>query len=167
MDNLKAEARKHPKFDIGVYAKERILKGEEVASFDGEEYTGYYDHEMPPQVLNHGIQISMNKVRNSRGIARLINHSCEPNSGIKDLLRIVAMRDIEVGEEVLWDYDMSENAEWKMKCDCGSERCRKIVGGFRFLPQELRDEYDDYISEWLTKAQIPVFPVQTKVLTGQ
>ena len=164
MDNPKAEVRPHPKFDRGVFARERILKGEEIASFDGEEYIGYYDHELPPEVLNHGIMVAPTRVRNSRGFARLINHSCNPNSGVKDLIRIVAMRDIEAGEEILWDYEMAENAEWKMFCCCGEPNCRHVLLGYRYLPQEFRDRYAGYISDYLLEEDIPVLQVPESAL---
>lgn len=166
MDNPKAEVRNHPKYGIGVFAKSRILKGEEVASFDGKEYTGYFNHEMAPEILNHGIQVAKNKVRNSDGIARLINHSCDPNCGVKDRIRIVAMRDIEAGEEILWDYEMAENAEWKMFCSCGAKQCRRVVMAYRYLPQEFRDAYEGYISSYLLEEEIPVLPLPEDALEG-
>ena len=159
MDNPKAAIQKHPAFDLGVFAVDRILKGEEVASFDGEEYIGYKNSEMPPIVRDHGMQIAHNRVRNSKGFARLINHSCAPNCGIKDLIRIVAMRDIEPGEEILWDYDMSDNAEWRMYCLCGAPECRRILLGYRHLPQEFRDRYKGFISGYLVNQPIPVEPL--------
>jgi len=164
MDNPKAEVRPHPRFDLGVFAKERISKGEEIAAFDGSEYIGYYNTELPPEVIDHGIQIAKDRVRNSEGFARRINHSCDPNCGIKDLIRIVAMRDIEAGEEILWDYDMSENAEWEMLCSCSSKNCRKIVLGYRYLPQRFRDRYEGYISEYLLGEKIAVLPLPNEVI---
>ena len=159
MDNPKAEVRNHPKFSKGVFAKELIRTGEEIAAFDGEEYIGYYNSEMPPEVVDHGMQIAHDRVRNSKGFARLINHSCAPNCGVKDLIHIVAMRDIQVGEEILWDYDMSDNAEWEMYCMCDASDCRKVLRGYRFLPQRFRDRYEGYISEYLLEEEIPVLPL--------
>jgi hypothetical protein len=85
-------------------------------------------------------------------MARYINHSCEPNCGIKGLFKIVAMRDIDVGEEVTWDYEMTEDSDvWRMQCHCGSENCRGEIGAYRNMPQETREKYRGYISEWLLK----------------
>ena len=88
--------------------------------------------------------------RDSQGIARLINHSCEPNCGIKKLFNVVAMRDIVKGEEITWDYDMTEdNKNWRMNCLCGTPSCRKIIGSYKNMPEEVREKYKGYISEWL------------------
>ena len=106
----------------------------------------------------------LDRVRNSNGFARLINHSCAPNCGVKDLIRIVAMRDIAPGEEIFWDYDMSDNAEWRMFCMCGAEECRRVLMGYRYLPQEFRDRYRGYISGYLMVQDIPVIPLPEKVL---
>ena len=59
------------------------------------------------------------------------------------------MRDIRAGEELLWDYDMSEDSDWRMECRCGSVSCRKIIGAFSLTPQSVRDKYHGYISDWL------------------
>lgn len=66
---------------------------------------------------------------------RFINHSCDPNSGIRDGVRLVALRDLRRGDEVLFDYSttMSEN-HWIMDCQCGMPGCREVIRDFRWLP---------------------------------
>jgi SET domain-containing protein len=78
-----------------------------------------------------------------------VNHSCDPNCGIHDRFKIVAMRDIAPGEEVTWDYGMTENYIWRMKCTCGSPLCRKTIGSYKTMPRAIRKKYKGYISEWL------------------
>jgi len=80
-----------------------------------------------------------------------MNHSCEPNCGIKNLFSIVAMQDIQKGEELTLDYDMVEDSDWRMECLCGSPICRKIIGSFGLVPKNIREKYKGYISEWLVK----------------
>ena len=36
--------------------------------------------------------------------ARFLNHSCDPNTGIRDVLRLVALREIKAGQEIRFDY---------------------------------------------------------------
>jgi hypothetical protein len=65
---------------------------------------------------------------------RWFNHSCAPNSEVlskwapeADTLRAwwAATRDIEVGEEILYDYAfIAEAAE---PCDCGAPTCRGLI----------------------------------------
>lgn len=58
--------------------------------------------------------------------AKYINHSCSPNSEVEiedDRIWIVALRDINVGEEITYDYGYDlENWE-DHPCKCGSENC--------------------------------------------
>ena len=66
------------------------------------------------------------------GLARFINHSCEPNcftrivsvDGIKRIF-ILAKRDIAPGEELFYDYKFEFEAdEDAVECRCGAKSCR-------------------------------------------
>ncbi len=65
------------------------------------------------------------------------------------------MRPIANGEQITWDYAMTENNDWFMICRCGSPRCRKMITGYRNLPPELREAYKGFISQWLIDAEVP------------
>ena len=75
----------------------------------------------------------------------LINHSCDPNAGLRFRgLRIdlVAIRDIDRGEEITWDYSTTLfNNPWTMRCECRSPVCRQEIGEFSQLPQWLQRRY--------------------------
>ena len=65
------------------------------------------------------------------------NHSCDPNTKpiISELneITLVALRDIEQGEEITWDYCETEYVLAKdMICLCNSPDCRKIIRGRRY-----------------------------------
>ncbi len=81
--------------------------------------------------------------------ADYINHSCNPNCGIKNKLEIVAMRDIEPGEEINIDYAMMESSEYSFKCNCGATNCRVIVTGNDWEIKELQERYKGYFSDYL------------------
>lgn len=151
MDNPKLEVKTSPLGGNGVFAKERIEAGELIAEWDGEFYP--LDHPgWTEDLLNHVIQFERARFRDSQGLARCINHSCDPNCGIKDLFKLVAMRPIEPDEELTWDYEMTEDSEWwRMRCRCGTPGCRKLIGAYRNMPAEVRARYRGYISEWLTQ----------------
>lgn len=106
-------------------------------------------NDLPLKTRDHVIQFEKHKWRDSNSIARCLSHSCEPNCGIQDLFKIVAMRDIKKDEELCWDYEMSENSDWQMECLCGSKNCRKLIGVYKYMPQNIREKYGDYISGWL------------------
>lgn len=150
MDSQKVVVKKTSNQGLGVFALDDINKDEVIAMFDGDIYDKDFDG-WTDEILDHVIQFAPLKWRDSKGIARRLNHSCEPNCGIKDLFKIVAMRDIKKGEELTWDYEMTEKNEfgWRMKCRCGTESCRKSIGNFKNMPLEVRVKYEGYISGWL------------------
>jgi SET domain-containing protein len=64
--------------------------------------------------------------------ARLINHSCDPNSeAIQDGKRIFlqALRDIEVDEEITFDYGFDVDCYEDHPCRCGSDKCIGYIVG--------------------------------------
>ena len=153
MDNAKAKVRHTRKYGRGVYATARIRKGEEIASFDGPFYDDDFD-DWTPDLLNHAIQCGPALWRDSKGIARILNHSCDPNCGVRGKFKLVAMRDISIGEQLTWDYEMTENSDWwLLRCRCGSKLCRKRIGRFDRMPAEVRRKYRGYISWWLTSRE--------------
>jgi hypothetical protein len=151
VDSGKVVVKRTRKYGKGVFAKQTIRKGEVIASFDGPIYDDNYEP-WTDDMYNHAIQFGPTMWRDSAGIARLINHSCEPNCGIKKLFRVVAMRRIEAGEQITWDYEMTEkNPHWRMRCRCGSSLCRKIIGNYSNMPRATRRRYKGYISAWLLR----------------
>jgi len=153
MDNPKVELKASSLGGQGVFARQRIEAGEVIAEFDGEIYPFTYPG-WTEDLLNHTVQFERFRFRDATGLARYLNHSCEPNCGIKDLFKIVAMRPIDPGEEVTFDYEMTEDSEWwRMRCQCGTPSCRRIIGAYRSMPPEVRARYRGFISEWLTEAE--------------
>ncbi len=139
------------RFGKCLIAAENIFKDEEIVFFDGKTYTADKTNDLPKDIADHAIQFSEHQWRDSDSIARYINHSCNPNCGIKNLFTLVAMRDIKKDEELLWDYDMTEDSNWRMDCLCDSDNCRKAIGAFSLVPQDIRERYKGYISQWLVE----------------
>jgi SET domain-containing protein len=80
-----------------------------------------------------------------------INHSCGPNCGIRGSLQIIATRDIVAGEEITFDYAMTESSDYSMPCKCGKENCRRIITGNDWKNEKLQQKYAGYFSEYLNK----------------
>ncbi|HMP85080.1 MAG TPA: SET domain-containing protein [Candidatus Paceibacterota bacterium] len=74
------------------------------------------------------------KDMNYMPIVWYMNHSCDGNVGFDVKNNFVAMRDIEPGEELCWDYGLAEkNPDFMLKCKCGSKKCRKLITGHDWL----------------------------------
>ena len=83
-----------------------------------------------------------------------INHSCEPNTGVRNNqfggYNFIALRDIQSGEEITFDYETTEYYSIAVPiCCCNSDKCRKIIRGYHFLSDNLRDRYGEYIADYL------------------
>ncbi|KZS91201.1 SET domain-containing protein [Sistotremastrum niveocremeum HHB9708] len=70
------------------------------------------------------------------GIGRFANHSCNPNCDIQqwtvgDRLRmaIVAKRDIELNEELTFNYNVDHYGNDAQECHCGESNCTGTIGG--------------------------------------
>lgn len=83
--------------------------------------------------------------------ADFINHSCNPNCGIQGSLRIVSIRAIRSGEEITFDYAMSESAHYNMKCSCGFPNCRGIITGNDWKLKSLQKKYLGFFSTYIQK----------------
>lgn len=54
----------------------------------------------------------------------------------------MAIKDIEKGEEITWDYSTTMDEDiWEMDCNCGSKKCRKRIRDFKYLPKEIKERY--------------------------
>lgn len=88
-------------------------------------------------------------------LGKELNHSCEPNCGIKDRTRIVAMKNIKKDEEITIDYAMiilkynPKLLKQNIKCKCGNKNCRGEFGSYRKLSKELKKKYKGFISDYL------------------
>jgi hypothetical protein len=70
-------------------------------------------------------------------MAMVINHSCDPNcetEEIKGRVWIRAIRKIEPGEEITYDYCLYDGGDDEAICNCGAKTCR----GTMYSPEEIR-----------------------------
>jgi hypothetical protein len=146
-NNQKVEIQ-DSRFGRGLFASQPIKKDGVIAILDGEIFERAKASDLPLEVRNHAIQFASTQYRNAT-VATMANHSCEPNAGWGDTFQIIAMRNIEPGEEILLDYDMSEDSDWVMECYCGTQSCRKIIGSFSNLSDETKRQYGKYVASWL------------------
>jgi hypothetical protein len=65
------------------------------------------------------------------GMAAFVNHTCDPNcetDQIDNRIWIMALRDIEAGEELTYDYNLFDgDVGEKAPCYCGLKNCRRTM----------------------------------------
>jgi hypothetical protein len=84
--------------------------------------------------------------------ADFVNHSCTPNAGIKGQVVVVAMREIAEGEEVCFDYAMTDSSDYdEFQCRCGAPDCRGVVTGRDWMRPDLQRRYDGWFSWYLQR----------------
>jgi SET domain-containing protein len=149
----KAQARPAGGKGWGSFVVEPIAKGETVVGFGG-------------WVVDRTTLATMDDDRQSRSIqvdhdlfivssetpepGDMLNHSCEPNCGVVGSMVLVAMRDIEPGEELTFDYAMTDASDYdEFACLCGVPTCRGVVTGADWRDPVLQAKYHGYFSQYL------------------
>lgn len=84
----------------------------------------------------------------------LFNHSCEPNCGFDpdDGNSIIAIRPIEVGEELTYDYHFLETEPSLIRgmiCKCDTPSCVGQLMFGRYREEEFQKRYYNYMSPYL------------------
>lgn len=70
--------------------------------------------------------------------AKFINHSCAPNCESEifgDQIWIMALRDIEAGEELSFNYSYDLEDYTEHPCRCGAEQCVGYIVAEEFFPK--------------------------------
>ena len=133
---VQIEVRQSGVHGRGVYTTKFIPKGMRIIEYTGERvsWEAAPDKANDPHTFNFGLE-NGDVINPEIGgnDARWINHSCNPNCEAieeDDRIFIYAMRNIQVGEELLYDYRMeidepiTEAAKKKFACHCGASNCR-------------------------------------------
>lgn len=82
------------------------------------------------------------------------NHSCDPNTWMKDEVTIVARRKINPEEELTVDYAMfvlDDNYKMLGECRCGTSLCRRTITGKDWRLPELQKRYKNHFTPLLNK----------------
>ncbi len=136
----------------GVFARERIARGELLVVFAGSVLEGEELAGLAPDQRRLVLQVDDNHYLLSEveGWADWVNHCCEPNAGLRGQVTLVAMRDIEAGEEICYDYAMSDGSAYDgFACRCGRGGCRGRVSGDDWMLEELWERYRGHFSPYL------------------
>ena len=139
----------------GVFALKYFKKDEIILDVDGEVIETDNLDSLPKDIQDHCFPFDKKgKVRKyvlPKSPWKYLNHSCNPNAGIKNNRNIVAMKPIKEGEEITFDYAMNNVDNWTMKCKCGCKNCRKEISTFDVLDEETKKKYSNYVLDCIIK----------------
>ncbi|MFA5259796.1 MAG: SET domain-containing protein-lysine N-methyltransferase [Candidatus Omnitrophota bacterium] len=124
----------------GIYAKKFIPAGTRIIEYVGEKISKAESQRRADIPLerhkknrkNGAVYIfDLNKKQDIDGdvlynTARFINHSCDPNCEaeiIRGHIWILSLKDIQLGEEITYNYGYDFDEYEDHRCNCGSKRC--------------------------------------------
>ena len=160
----KAEARPAGDKGWGSFAVEPIAAGETVAAFGGWVVPGTVLATLSADRQSRSIQVDTDLYLVSDETPEagdMLNHSCEPNCGLLGQTLLVAMRDIDLGEELCFDYAMCDASDYdEFRCRCERPTCREIVTGADWRDPALQAKYAGWFSPYLARriAALPAPP---------
>lgn len=153
----KTVVQESPIHGRGLFAAAPIAKGEIVAIkggyiFDTETLREVESRLGPAHIfVADGFCIGPVAAHEREGGMIFSNHSCEPNIGIQGQIVFVAMRNIQVGEELTHDWATTDDATYEMACHCGTPSCRGVVTGQDWRRKDLQEKYRGYIAWYLQR----------------
>lgn len=148
----KLEARPTPGRGLGVFALEPIAKDELLAMWGGRVVNRAALNQLSPLIQSLCLQIDADlfMAPYEPEDADRVNHSCSPNAGIRGQIGLVAMRAIAPGEEICFDYAMSETNDLDdFDCQCGAPDCRGRITDQDWRRPDLQARYKGYFSSYI------------------
>ena len=141
----------------GLYANRDIKSGTKIIEYKGKiisvkqsENDPKFDNSKAIYLFNLNKRYDLDGAYNFN-IARLINHSCNPNcevfgKGLK--VWVYAMKNIKKGDELSYDYGFSFDQDFKKyPCRCGSKKCVGYIirEGSRWRNRNFKKTKKNYI----------------------
>ena len=132
----------------GIFATKRFMSGNVVM-------VGFIKEDNIDKNHSHASQMGEFRYALHGGDITKVNHSCNPNCGINlnksGAHDFIAIRTIEVGDEVTFDYAMRnyDIEYFPNKCCCGASNCRGSITGWKDLPDSLKLNYKGYVAPYL------------------
>ena len=139
----------------GMFTTAPIAKDTLLAVFGGTIMNKESVLSLPAELIKNVLQINDGLWIGSlhAETTDFINHSCNPNAGLRGQIFLVAMYDIASGEEITFDY-ATVVSEWigmePLICNCQSS-CRKKVEANDWQRKDLQEKYRGYFAFYLQK----------------
>jgi hypothetical protein len=112
----------------------------------------------------HAVQIGREEFGHEEGLGSWVNHSCDPNCGIRPseegVFDLVARQAIWRDDEVTIDYAMRNYVIefFPPICRCGVDICRGQVTGWKDLGEERRRAYEGSVAPYLHQIEAEKTP---------
>jgi uncharacterized protein len=151
----KTRVQPSPIHGRGLFAVRSIRRGEIVAIKGGHVLDRRALRRSPAYASCSHIQIGDDLYIGAIGIREVrenklyLNHSCDPNLGIRGEITFVALRDIRSGEELTYDWAMEEDHPTRTRCSCKARSCRRVLTGRDWKIRALQRRYRGYFSAYL------------------
>ena len=146
------EIRTSPIHGRGLYARNLIEKDTWIVQYVGERVDKVESDRRSNELLdqskdNGGARVYMFILSDEWDIdgnveandARLVNHACDPNVEAQiwedKEIWFIALRDIQAGEELFYNYGFALDTWDEHPCRCGSPRCPGYIVDEEFWPQ--------------------------------
>ena len=133
---------KKSKFGKGIFAKKDFKIGELICKMKGKRVKGSElgkEAERNRNLIVDPLQIGTDEYLILNEPYLFINHSCNPNAGLKNNVELIAIKNIREGKEIFFDYSTT----WYegMECRCGNNQCRKLISNFYTIPKSIQKKY--------------------------
>ncbi|KAL3101955.1 hypothetical protein niasHS_003364 [Heterodera schachtii] len=161
---IKVEIKFFPGKGYGAIAKEKVPSGGFVGEYVGEVISneeGRRRVEKIAELQSHEAQYYVMELDERRSIdaqfygndMRYVNHSCSPNCVIQQIqsdfdlhLVLVANKEISIGEELSFDYNMQANGRSVPNCHCGAPKCTGVLSAEKNGKQRISNWKENNIS---------------------
>lgn len=139
----------------GVFANQTLQTGELLVVWGGDIVTGDLLVTLSPVQQRHSVQVEENLYlvpHEMPEVGDFINHSCAPNAGLSGQSALVARHVIHAGEEICYDYAMSDGSPYdEFDCTCSTPDCRGRITGNDWMIADLQERYLTYFSPYLQR----------------
>jgi len=160
---------------VGVFAVCAIRMGQRIC--DGvrdEDYAGLipwsnfegYDHDVRKKISDfcittpNGFIVPAGFDFNNLTVMWFLNHSCDGNCGFNVDGDMVAVKQIESGKELTYDYGLAESdPNFVMGCTCTAPSCRKAINGNDWRNEDFQAKKRSHM---LPRLRLPSLRARTK-----
>lgn len=154
--NPKTEKRISAIQGRGLFARVAIPPGEVIAVkggaiMDAAAFSLVQDQVSPAEIqIEDHLYIAPRSAEEVDANILCLNHSCDPNVGVRGQITFVTIRSVPAGGELTIDYAMIDgDPSVRMDCSCGTPACRKVITGDDWRRQDLQRRYAGYFSRYL------------------